>query len=308
MAVDGDPATAWVVGDQPTRSASASSSTIDEPVDHLTLRQPDGAADRRHIGTVRIDGRRERAGSTSTLDDRSLSAAGPARRHRADRRAEHASTSRSTRSSCPTRRSDRPLAAVGFAEVDVGLGPTVEVVRPAERRPSPSSRDVAGTPVSYVFTRLRTRPTDRWRVDPEPTMRREFDGPRRPHVHARSHGATRPAGRRRGARRAARHRRRRRRRSTVDRRRRRGRMGGRRRRPGHGVDHAVRRAPWGPASTCHWRARSGELTITQPAGDFSPITGLRLTPATTAVDVAVPPAGSTAAAGRRCPNRSPDRS
>ena len=44
-------------------------------------------------------------------------------------------------------------------------------------RPSPrwSPRPDGELPVTFVFTRLRTRPTDRWRSDPEPTMVREFE-------------------------------------------------------------------------------------------------------------------------------------
>ena len=49
--------------------------------------------------------------------------------------------------------------------------------------------------------------------------------------------------------------------------------------------------PWGRASTSHSAGPVRELTITQPAGDFSPITGLRLTSGDTAVDVTVPAAG-----------------
>ena len=35
----------------------------------------------------------------------------------------------------------------------------------------------ATTPLSAVFTRLRTDPTDRWRSDPEPALRRQFAVP-----------------------------------------------------------------------------------------------------------------------------------
>ena len=68
------------------------------------------------------------------------------------------------------------LAAVGFAEIGTGLEPTVEVVRP----PADAVDTIAAagdTPVSFVLTRLRTRPSDRWRSDPEPAMVREIDLP-----------------------------------------------------------------------------------------------------------------------------------
>ncbi|MEJ7721500.1 MAG: discoidin domain-containing protein [Ilumatobacteraceae bacterium] len=66
------------------------------------------------------------------------------------------------------------LAAVGFAEIDVGLGATTEFVRPPVdllRRLDDAGDD---TPVSLVFTRLRHDPTDRFRADPERVLRREF--------------------------------------------------------------------------------------------------------------------------------------
>ena len=68
------------------------------------------------------------------------------------------------------------LAAVGFAEIDTGLEPTVEVVRP----PADAVDAIAAAgdaPVSFVLTRLRTRPSDRWRSDPEPAMVREIELP-----------------------------------------------------------------------------------------------------------------------------------
>ena len=219
----------------PIRLANASSSRSTKPVDHLTLRQPNGAADRRHVGTVAVtvDGSEPQH---VTLDDSSLSADG----QRVDITPTNgpSTVDITIESIVVPPGSTEPLAAVGFAEIDAGLAPTLEVVR----LPTDSVsilRDSPDTPLSYVFTRLRTRPTDRWRSDPERTMRREFDGPRRPHVHAGGDGSTRPASRRRHARRAARHRRRRGL-VTADRSRRRWRVGRDRRRPGHVVDHTVR--------------------------------------------------------------------
>jgi arabinofuranan 3-O-arabinosyltransferase len=68
------------------------------------------------------------------------------------------------------------LAAVGFSEVDTGLAPTLEVVRPPADA-ADAVRAAGGTPVSYVLTRLRTDPTDRWRSDPEPTIVRDIELP-----------------------------------------------------------------------------------------------------------------------------------
>ncbi len=72
---------------------------------------------------------------------------------------------------------DQALAAsragVGFIEVDLGLPPTVEVVRP----PRDALDAAAGVPLALVLTRLRTEPTDRWRADPERELIRGFDLP-----------------------------------------------------------------------------------------------------------------------------------
>ena len=69
------------------------------------------------------------------------------------------------------------LAAVGFAEIDVGLEPTLEVVRPPVDAIEAMDALTASErpPTALALTRLRTRPTDRWRSDPEPTMVREIE-------------------------------------------------------------------------------------------------------------------------------------
>ena len=182
-----------------------------------------------------------------------------------------------------------PLAAVGFAEVDAGLGPTDEVVRlPTDA--IVALRDSPERALSYVFTRLRTRPSDRWRADPEPTMQREFEVPGdrtfTPAVTVRldQHADDRTLAELLG------------------------------------IDGAVASSRLtGVAGAGGWAATDGDpgtswitpfgaaagarldlsiggpiraLTITQPIGDFSPITGLRLTSGDTAVDVAVPRPGT----------------
>ena len=66
------------------------------------------------------------------------------------------------------------FAGVGFSEIDLGLGPTTEVIRV----PTDGLDAVSGdTPLALVFTRWRTDPTDPWRADPEPTISRRFDLP-----------------------------------------------------------------------------------------------------------------------------------
>ena len=66
------------------------------------------------------------------------------------------------------------LRGVGFSEIDLGLGPTMEFIRPPIDALSVAA-DAPDTPISLLFTRLRTDPTDRWRDDPEPAMQRRFE-------------------------------------------------------------------------------------------------------------------------------------
>ena len=58
-------------------------------------------------------------------------------------------------------------AGVGFAEVDLGRGPTTEVIRvPVDA--------VTEGPLAIVLTRLRVDPSDPWRGDPEPALVRSI--------------------------------------------------------------------------------------------------------------------------------------
>ncbi len=175
MAIDGDPTTAWVVGDRADPRGEQIRLDVDAPIDHLTLVQPTGAADQRHLArvSVAVDDR---------APDRRRSRRAVAVRPTGQRVDLAPTTDRSTVTitildvASPTAVLGPALAAVGFAEIDTGLGPTVEVVRP----PADAADVLAAapdTPVSFVLTRLRTRPTDRWRADPEPTLRRDIDLP-----------------------------------------------------------------------------------------------------------------------------------
>ncbi len=69
-----------------------------------------------------------------------------------------------------------PLAAsfggVGFSELDLGLGPTREIIRVPTDATSAAGAD---TPLALVFTRWRTDDSDPWRSDPEPTLQRRFE-------------------------------------------------------------------------------------------------------------------------------------
>lgn len=170
MAIDGDPTTSWVVADRAAAEGELIRLEIDEPVDHVTLHQPAEAARRRHLGavTITVEGRPP---LSVALDDRSLSADG----QRVDIEPTTASVDDPTIVTITIDAVVVPdpgdigpaLAAVGFAEIDVGLDPTLEVVVP------PPGPDQGATATTTVLTRLRTRPTDRWRSDPEASIVRD---------------------------------------------------------------------------------------------------------------------------------------
>ena len=196
------------------------------------------------------------------------------------------------------------LAAVGFAEVDVGLGPTVEVVR-VPTDVVDALADAPQTPVSYVFTRLRTRPTRplarRSRTDDGPRVRRARRSPASvagasPCASTNGRPTTcsppcsgSPA---RGL-------------DPADRRGRGRRLGGRRRRSGDGVDHTVRRPPSAPASPCR---RAGPLTALDADPARRRLLADHRPPAVSAgdaaVDVAVPPPDGAGRSRSSCPRRS----
>lgn len=161
MAVDGDPTTAWIVGDR------------DEPLGHfltvsrtggtLQLLQPQGTNANRVISTVRITP----AGGATTdvvLDDRSLSAPGQLIEVPSDTPLTITITGVTKRAEG----TDVGPSGVGFAEL--GLGRHTEIVR----TPISGIDSAADTPVAVVLTRLRVDPRNRWRSDPERSMQREF--------------------------------------------------------------------------------------------------------------------------------------
>jgi arabinofuranan 3-O-arabinosyltransferase len=173
MAIDGDPATAWRVDDHGDpvgeRILLTIDDAVDRSVDRLILHQAPTSAGGRSIGAVRI-----------TVADQ------PA--FDVELTPESSETSGQT-IEIPTARGgdaidveitavtpgEFPLAAslagVGFSEIDLGLGPTTEFVRP----PVDGLDAVdAETPLALLFTRWRTDPSDPWRADPEPDLRRRF--------------------------------------------------------------------------------------------------------------------------------------
>jgi arabinofuranan 3-O-arabinosyltransferase len=172
MAIDGDPTTSWLVADRAPAGGEFIRLDVDSPIDHVTFRQPIGAEAVRHVRrvTISVD---DRPGIPVVLDQSSFSADG--QRVEIEPTSGPASVTITIDSvAVPDRTIGPALAAVGFAEVDVGLGPTVEVVRPPGDVVA-AGADGDASSLTYVFTRLRTRPSDRWRADPEPALVRELE-------------------------------------------------------------------------------------------------------------------------------------
>lgn len=177
MAIDGNPDTSWIVADRADAIGEFIRLSAADTIDHVTLRQPAAADGGRTITSVRIDVD-DRAPIVVPLDQTSL---GDGQRIDIE-----PTTGPSTVTVTIESTSDpqppgaaaigEAIGAVGFSEIDLGLGPTLEVVRPPEDGLRAAGPDPS-VPVTLAFTRLRTDPTDRWRSDPEPVMTRGFDLP-----------------------------------------------------------------------------------------------------------------------------------
>ena len=181
MAIDGDPSTSWTVADRGPAIGEFIELAVDEPVDHLTLRQPDTVDGQRRITEVQITVD-DRDPIVVRLDESSLVGEG----QRIDLDPTTAASQIEIRITGTGTGIDVPpvgdaIGGVGFATIDLGLAPTTEIIRvptDATTAMADSAADTPlTTPLTTVFTRLRTDPTDRWRSDPEPALRRQFDVP-----------------------------------------------------------------------------------------------------------------------------------
>lgn len=168
LAVDGDPTTAWFVADRDdptgerlhlTAPAAARSITVLQPpagpagrwITRLGLTSADGSVD---LDVELDESSRTAPGQTITL---------PVPTSELELRIEEVTA--------PSLLERYGWGRVGFAEVDLGAGPTDEVTR----LPSDALAVLpADTPLAVVMTRLRHDPTDRWRDDPERSMVREL--------------------------------------------------------------------------------------------------------------------------------------
>ncbi|MEY4605993.1 MAG: hypothetical protein RLY45_753 [Actinomycetota bacterium] len=164
MAVDGSTDTAWIVAERgdPTGEAIRVSSTDG----YLTLLQPQDPGATRVISTVEI---REDGQQSFTVDLGAASLLPPGQR--IDLAGRGSVTVTITGVSPRAGGSDSGPTGVGFAEL--GVPASLEWIR-VPQLPGDSIGDV---PVAVVLTRLRVDPLNRWRSDPEDSLRRIFDVP-----------------------------------------------------------------------------------------------------------------------------------
>jgi arabinofuranan 3-O-arabinosyltransferase len=170
MAVDGDPSTAWTVSDRADPVGQfIRVSGVAAAGGQLTLLQPQKAANRVITEvTITPEGGEP---AVVTLGDQSLAPPGQTVSVPGADSATITITKVADRDGA-----DSGASAVGFAELaDPQLvAPTEEWVRTAV-----TPVELADAPTAVVLTRERTDPLNRWRSDPEPTLRRvvELPGP-----------------------------------------------------------------------------------------------------------------------------------
>ena len=168
MAIDGDPTTAWLVADRAPAIGEFIELTLDGGgAGYIDLLQPPASEGDRTITEVEISA----DGATPArfdLDERSRTGSG----QRIDVDVDATVSITITATTTPQPPIGEAIGGVGFAEIDLGLGATTEYLRPP--------LDVHGltesaSNVDIVLTRLRVEPTDRWRDDPEPNLARELE-------------------------------------------------------------------------------------------------------------------------------------
>ena len=167
MAIDGDPDTAWLVGDHADPVGEFIRLVPDTPIDGLVLHQrvPDPGGRSITAVSVVVEGRDEHV----ALTDDSLNGIGQRVAVTAPAGASIDISIDAVSAGDPALLTSR--AAVGFSEIDLGLGPTTELIRPPV-----DALDALATAgdvdLSVVFSRLRVAATDPWRSDPEPELQR----------------------------------------------------------------------------------------------------------------------------------------
>ena len=165
MAIDGDLSTAWVVADRYDANGEFLRVDADAPISAITLTQPQ---DVRNRWITRVDVTDDTGTYAVDLGDQSRSATGqPVTLRAASKHITLTIRATATAVAHP----GEGLDAVGFAEISAGTDATEEVVRvPSNVLPHVGSNQQ----LDIVLTRLRTRPTNRWRSDPETHLVRSF--------------------------------------------------------------------------------------------------------------------------------------
>lgn len=178
MAVDGDPSTAWIVGEHGDPVGQTIRLTFPHgSLDGTTLWLHQAPGSGRRITSVTIANNRQMNAvpgedqpvvtETVTLDDRSSSPAGqPVILDPFGTTGAVDITIASVGGGVAG--TAGAVAGVGFSEIELSPGPghTTEVVEP----PAPTLNAPVDLPLGFLFTRERADPMDRWRSDPEPTL------------------------------------------------------------------------------------------------------------------------------------------
>jgi arabinofuranan 3-O-arabinosyltransferase len=178
MAIDGDPDTAWLVGEHGDPIGESIQLWLDpaKAPAEMRLRQPhvDGARRITRVH-VRFDAMSDRLVEERPVDLGDDSVA-PEGQPLAVPPGTTAITVTITGVGGGEPFTAGAVAGVGFSEIDLGLPSGREVVRvPTDALDAldPS------TPLAYSFTRWRVDAMDRWRDDPEPSLARSFEVPSR---------------------------------------------------------------------------------------------------------------------------------
>ena len=175
MAIDGDPATAWTVGEHGDPLGETFRLYFDDEVEQILLVQAARPGARRitQLTIVGRDGSGSITGPTERieLDERSLAAPGqpiavPPAARSLDLSVEAVAGGVPGTASA--------VSGVGFAEITSELGHATEIIRPPHDALLATDAD---TPLALSFSRLRVDPMNRWRDDPEPTLTRQFELP-----------------------------------------------------------------------------------------------------------------------------------
>lgn len=167
LAVDGSPDTAWVVGafSDPRGEVLRLELAEPGPMAAVRLLQPRGPANRRITEVeIRADGR---TAAAVELDERSRSEPG----QRVELGVEASVIEIEITATDLDRLRIYPgIDPVGFAEVDLGLGPTTEVIRTPRALLDQLGPDLNRHDLAVVLTRERSDPREPVRADPEPHM------------------------------------------------------------------------------------------------------------------------------------------